>query len=860
MDLKGLTKDQVLESREKYGENKLPEKRLKSWHEFFFETFKDEFNLILLFMLVVFVILFLLGQGSLSEPIGIGSVLVLIAVSGTITGLKVQKSTKELKDKTSTHYCNVIRDGKVECINTKEIVVGDIIILQSGESVYADGYLIEGNVKVDNSVLNGESEDCKKTPIDNYVYDYNKVITGDDYVDQNSMFSGTNITEGEGKMIVTRVGVDTVNGKTIMSINEIKEVKTSLEIQLDDLAEKIKKFGYIAATIIIVVLLGSEIFREGLNNFLSQEYTAIFQNVLTIFVTAITVIVAAVPEGLPVIIKIITAQNSKVMSKSNILAKNTKKIPEAGNIQLLCTDKTGTLTEGKLVPVYNVNAIGEELINESDIDCFKHNIVLNSSSMFDEDGSIIGGNMTERALLSMVSVDEFNLLKDKKVINKLPFNSKNKYSAVEIEEITLYKGAPEKLLSVSSKCLINNEIKDLDKDKAINIIKGFTTKAMRVIATGYSLKPIGEELPDDLVITSFVAIRDDVRKEVPEAVKKCHGAGIQVMMITGDVIDTAKAIAKDAGLITSEDDIAISAIELDQWSDEEVKNKLSKIKVIARATPNTKLRIVQLAQELNMSIGMCGDGVNDSPALKAADVGFAMGSGTDTAKEAGDIIIVDDNFVSISNAVLLGRTFMHNVLKFLKFQLPINVSLVLLSILCPIILGVEAVSAVQILIINIIMDTLNSLSFGGEPAKEEYMLEQPIQKGSALLDMKTLHQIISSVFGFMFIIGVTLIPSVRAVFPTEEVYLTARFAMIVLIATINGFNIRTDSMNLFEGINKNKLFYIIAIGIFVGLYLLVTFGGNYVHVTPLNLTQWLVVIGLSLLIIPFDLFRKWEEK
>lgn len=856
MDLKGLTESQVQESRKKYGENKLPEKKLKAWYEFFLETFKDKLNKILLFLLVMFVILFLLGQGVLSEPVGIGSVLVLIAGSGVITGLKIQKSTKELKDKTSTHYCNVIRNGKVEHINTKEVVVGDVIVLQSGENVYADGYLIEGNIKVDNSVLNGESEDCKKTPIEGYVYDYNKVITADDYVDQNSLFSGTNITEGEGKMVVTRVGVDTVNGKTIMAIDEIEEVKTSLQIQLDDLADAITKFGYVAAVIIITVLLGSEIFREGFPAFISQGYMSMLQDVLTIVVTAITVIVAAVPEGLPLIIKIITAQNSKVMLKNNILAKNTNKIPEAGNIQLLCTDKTGTLTEGHLVPVYNVNANGDELVNEADVDCFKHNIVLNSSSMFDENGSIIGGNMTERALLSMVSVKEFNLLKDKKVINKLPFNSKNKYSAVEIEGITLYKGAPEKLLSVASKCLINDEVKDIDKDKAINIIKGFTTKAMRVIATGYSLKPIGEELPDDLIITSFVAIRDDVRKEVPEAVRKCHGAGIQVMMITGDVIDTAKAIAEDAGLITSKDDIAVSAIELDQWSDEEVKNKLSKIKVIARATPNTKLRIVQLAQELNMSIGMCGDGVNDSPALKAADVGFAMGSGTDTAKEAGDIIIIDDNFVSISNAVLLGRTFMHNVMKFLKFQLPINVSLVLLSVLCPIILGVEAVAAVQILIINIIMDTLNSLSFGGEPAKKEYMLEQPIKKGSKLLSKETVNQIAVSVIGFMIIVGITLIPQVRSLFPTEEMYLTARFSMVVLIATINGFNIRTDHMNLFEGINKNKLFYMIAIGIFVGLYLLVTFGGSFVHVTPLSLTQWLVIIGLSLLIIPIDLIRK----
>ena len=856
MNIKGLTEAQVIENRKKYGENKLPEKKMKSAIDFFMETFKDRLNQILLGMLVIFVVLYMLGQGAISEPIGIGAVLLLIAASGTVTGLKVQKSTKELKEKTSTHYCNVLRNGVVEHINTQELVVGDVVILQSGEGIYADGYLIEGKIKVDNSVLNGESEDCKKTPIKDYQYDSNKIITGDDYVDQNSLFSGTNITEGEGKMIVTKVGVDTVNGKTIMAIEEIEEVKTSLQIQLDDLADIITKFGYIGASAIILVLLGSEILSKGFSTYISNGFMSIFQNILTIIVTAITVIVAAVPEGLPLIIKIITAQNSKVMLRNNILAKNTNKIPEAGNIQLLCTDKTGTLTKGILTPVYNVIPTGEEL-SETELKIFKENIVLNSSAMFDELGQVVGGNATERALLSMVTQEEFKEYSQINVVDKLPFNSKNKYSAVTLDNgITYYKGAPEKLLSVAKQYVYNSEYKEFDEEEALNTIKNFTTKAMCVIATGYSKKSIEKELPDDLIITSFVAIRDDVREEVPEAVEKMHRAGVQVMMITGDTLDTAKAIALDAGILTKETDIAISAIELDTWSDEAVKDNLHKIKVIARATPSTKLRIVQLSQELNLCVAMTGDGVNDSPALKAADVGFAMGSGTDTAKEAGDIIIVDDNFVSITNAVLLGRTFMHNVLKFLKFQLPINVSLVLLSILSPLIIGYEAIAAVQILIINIVMDTLNSLSFGGEPAKEVYMLEKPIKKGSKLLSRKTVNQISVSVIGFMIVFAITLTSWFQNMFNTEEVYLTARFTLLTLMATFNGFNIRTDSLNLFKGIQKNKLFLEMAGVIFVGLFLLVTFGRDFLHCVPLNFKQWIVLIGLSFLIIPIDLLRK----
>ena len=303
--------------------------------------------------------------------------------------------------------------------------------------------------------------------------------------------------------------------------------------------------------------------------------------------------------------------------------------------------------------------------------------------------------------------------------------------------------------------------------------------------------------------------------------------------------------------------IAMSAIDFDALSDEEAKEKLPHIKVIARATPNTKLRIVRLAQELGLCVGMTGDGTNDAPALKAADVGFSMGSGTDVCKEAGDIIITDDNFVSITDAVLLGRTFMHNVMKFLKFQLPINVGLVILSILYPIIMAVEAVAAVQILVINVVMDSLNSLSFGGEPAKEEYMKEKPIPKGSKLLSKETVSQIAVSVVAFIGIFGLTLLPAIQNIFGNnEEVYATARFALLVMMATFNGFNIRTDGFNLFKGIGKNKLFVEIAIAIFAITFLLAQFGGEIMGCTAMTPTQWGVTIALAFLIIPIDLVRK----
>lgn len=865
----GLTSSQVTKNREKYGSNKLPEKKLKTGFQFFMETFEDHLNQILLAMMIVFTVIAVLGQGSYSEPIGVAVVLLAIAFLGMNTNLKSQKSAKELKDRTSIHYCNVIRDGKVEHINANDLVVGDLVIIQSGEGIYADGYLVEGSVKVDNSVLNGESDPCKKTAWEGnnepITFGGERTADSDDFLKYYTLFSGTTVTDGEGKMIVTNVGADTVNGQTILTIDEIEETKTSLEIQLDDLASQISKFGYIGAAIIVVALIATNIVQYGgFAEYFGIGWIGVLKNVLTVAVTALTIIVAAVPEGLPLIINLITAQNAKIMIKHNVLAKHTNKIPEAGNIQLLCTDKTGTLTVGKLVPVENVMGNGNEVPKDSIIgNMFKLNIALNSSAMYDENKDIVGGNATERALLTMIDSDEYKTFTNAvEVTNRKIFNSANKFSAVETSgkdgKVTYYKGAPEKLIDAAVSYETVEGVQPIERDKLKDIVKSYATKAMRVIATGYSKKELLEEgFPDDLILTSLVAIRDDVRPEVPEAVAKMHEAGVQVMMVTGDVIDTAKAIAKDAGLITSESDIAMSAIDFDALSDEEAKVKLPYIKVIARATPNTKLRIVRLAQELGLCVGMTGDGTNDAPALKAADVGFSMGSGTDVCKEAGDIIITDDNFVSITDAVLLGRTFMHNVMKFLKFQLPINVGLVILSILYPIIMAVEAVAAVQILVINIVMDSLNSLSFGGEPAKDEYMKEKPIPKGSKLLSRETIGQIAVSVVAFIGIFGITLLPPIQKVFGSDEtVYATVRFALLVMMATFNGFNIRTDGFNLFKGIKKNKLFVEIAVAIFALTFILAQFGGAIMGCTALTATQWGVTVGLAFMIIPIDLVRK----
>ena len=378
---------------------------------------------------------------------------------------------------------------------------------------------------------------------------------------------------------------------------------------------------------------------------------------------------------------------------------------------------------------------------------------------------------------------------------------------------------------------------------------------MRCIALTISDKT-DDGLPDEMNLLGIIGVVDPVRNEVPEAVKIAHKAGIQVIEITGDCMETAKAVAMEAG-IYKPGDLAVTNDEFEAMSDVKVKEIIPQLRVISRCSPNTKLRLVTLAQEIGMSVAMTGDGVNDAPALKKADVGFGMQDGSDVAKEAADIVLTDNNFASVVKAVELGRTFMHNIMMFLEFQLPINISLLILSMVFPIISGGSALlAAVQILIVNIIMDSLNSLSFGGEPPKEEYMNEEPIMKGSGLFIRGAKGRIALSSIVFIALFGVITFGPVGNMFTTKLSAMTARFALLCLMAVFNGFTIRTDSINLFKGIKNNKLFVYIALGIFAMTVVLCNFVGNLVQTTPMDAKQWIVVLVTAFMVVPVDWIRK----
>ena len=492
------------------------------------------------------------------------------------------------------------------------------------------------------------------------------------------------------------------------------------------------------------------------------------------------------------------------------------------------------------------------------------NISLNNSATFDSENNITGGNSIDRAVLSLVNPETYADIQKKYPVKlKQVFNSNNKYSAFTTKDgVTYYKGAPEKLIEHCTKVMDSSGeiVKNNDNDTLSNAITAMTRNAMRCIAVAMADGDLVEnEIPNDMTFLGIIGVVDPVRDEVPSAVKTAHKAGIQVIEITGDCIETAVAVATECG-IYKDGDLALTNDEFEAMSDNEVKSIIPRLRVISRCSPNTKLRLVTLAQEIGKSVAMTGDGVNDSPALKRADVGFGMQGGSDVAKEASDIVLTDDNFASVVKAVELGRTFMHNIMMFLEFQLPINISLLILSVIYPMIATGALLASVQILIVNIIMDSLNSLSFGGEPPKDEYMTEKPIKKGSGLFIRGAKKRIAISTVAFIALYGIITFSPIANMFATETEAITARFALLCFMAVFNGFNIRTEHINLFNGIGKNKLFSAIAIGIFVMTFALCNFAENLIKVTALDFKHWVVVVILAFMVIPIDLIRKIIEK
>ena len=899
----GLTDAEAAESKKKYGDNSMTEQASESFWDKLKGNLGDPMIKILIVALLINVVLAVLGiTGVITEgapewyePLGIFIAICLATLVSTFSEYRNENAFQKLQEEASRIMCKVYRNGVISEVAINDIVVGDAILLQSGDKIPADGIIIDGDIKVDQSVLNGESREAKKFAIPDGWTDTDENTNFDN---EHKVFRGAVVCSGNAVMQVAVVGDKSVYGKIASELQTDDDRETPLKVKLGKLANGISKFGYIGGVAIAIAMLAKTIlFDTGFQpmTFLAPggefAWMALLEAIIQAIMLAVIIIVMAVPEGLPLMIAIVSAQNMGKMLKDNVLVRKVAGIETAGSLNILFSDKTGTITKGKLEAINFIDGAVNEYKTMNDIDgklkdllaLSIHKNTLSIISGEGKDRKVLGGNATERAILGYAVDNPSNA--DVIAVGNIPFNSTNKYSATQIDgehSLSLIKGAPEKILKRCSHYYDKNGVKQPFDLNALNAkIDELANRAIRVLAVATSEDALGEEsLPDgdNWTLVGCLGIRDEVRPESVTAIKEVKGAGVQVVMITGDRRETAVAIAREAGLIDDEKtNLMLTSDELSKMSDEEVKAKLKDIRVIARALPSDKSRLVRLAQELDLVAGMTGDGVNDSPALKKADVGFAMGGGTEVAKEASDIVILDDNFNSIDKAILYGRTIFNSIRKFIVFQLTINVAAVLISFVCPLIGIANPLSVIQILWVNLVMDTLAALAFGGEPALKRYMKEKPKRRNEPIISKYMMSQIITGA-GWTFILSAAML--ILGNYPGDTSFLegwglirestgaalkldgahailhTAYFAFFILIAVFNAFNARTEKLNLFDNLGKNKGFLIV-FGIITAVQIVMTYvGGTILNGWGLNVTEWLLVLAMAISIIPIDLVRK----
>lgn len=856
MKFTGLSDKEVVKMRKEYGRNTISNKKENSFIKLFLESLGDPIIKILLIALAVKVIV-LFKDFDFFETIGILISILVASLVSSISEYGSEAAFKRLQEDASKYKVKVKRNNQSTETDLEDIVVNDIVILNAGDKVPADGHILKGFVSVDESSLNGETKEQNKEP-------------------NEKIYQGTTILDGEALMKVVKVGEQTVYGKLAQELQE-KVAPSPLKLRLTELAKSISKLGYIGALFVSLSFMFSRLVIA--NNFninlilnTLTNFKLMFSYFLHALTLAVTVIVVSVPEGLPLMITLVLSSNMRRMLKNNVLVRKLVGIDSAGNINVLLTDKTGTITKGQL-EVSNFCSASEEMFKEinnikSPIlkNIYYKSLFYNNSSNYSE-GKIIGGNSTDRALLKMITPD-YNI--NPEIIKYCPFSSKNKYSYVTLKEnykTTSYiKGAPELILKKSNKCLDKdgNVTYFKNKDNIERILNEQTSKGVRVIALAMSNTFHMTNSLNNLIFIALVFIKDELRSVSKEGISLIKEANINIIMITGDDKKTAYSIAKEAGIITSPNELVITSNELANLSDDEIINNYPRIKVVARALPQDKSRLVKVLQSINLVVGMTGDGVNDAPALKKADVGFSMGSGTEVAKEASDIVILDDNILSISKAILYGRTIFKSIRKFIIFQLSVNICAVSISIIGPLIGINTPITIVQMLWINMIMDTLAGIAFSYEPPLKEYMQEKPTTKTEPIINKYMKYSIItgglySSILCLLFL-KVPFLNNIIRSSNNNEYLLTAYFTLFVFLGIFNSFNARTRRINILSNIKSNKPFIIIiAFIIVVQLYIIYN-GGSVFRTYGLTLVELFYIIFLSSTIIPIDWLKKYLLK
>ncbi|MDD6313367.1 MAG: calcium-translocating P-type ATPase, PMCA-type [Firmicutes bacterium] len=881
---KGLTACEAEASRRKNGANVLPERAKKSFFSLLAANFRDPIIKILICALIAN-IAFTFRNIDWSETIGIMMAIFIATFVSTLSERGSEQAFRRLSENGSRSICRAVRDGKLVEIPAEELVVGDIVAVSAGERIHADGRLLSGILEVDQSALNGEGREAHKRPSDKSPQ---KSLDA-----ENMLFCGSVVSTGEGFFRVVSVGVETFWGALALEIQEDTR-RSPLKLRLSALARTISKIGYTSAVLVALVSLFNAFVLDSIhevggglfgNPLLSQAIAAklnfhfIFGELIRAFTLAVTVIVVAVPEGLPMMITVVLSSNMKKMLRDKVLVRKPVGIETAGSLNILFTDKTGTLTEGNMKPevfvtgdLTSYRSLKSFSASSEAYASFVASALYNTSSTL-TDGAAVGGNATDKALTGAIA--GLTEIKTAELVRlalggslpretcRVPFDSAVKFSSVTLADTSFVKGSPEKILPAATHYIGLDGVCPMKDKSAINkLLREMTSGGARVIAVARKQGRVASSADlHDLTLVCLVSVSDRVRREAKSSVGELKGAGIQVVMVTGDAKETACAVARECGILPRYGcALAVTGEQLAAMTDEELSEALPRLAVVARALPGDKSRLVRLAQKSGLVAGMTGDGINDAPALKIADVGFGMGSGTDVAREAADIVILDDNIRSICRAVLYGRTIFKSIRKFIVFQLTMNLCAVGVSLAGPFV-GIDTpVTVMQMLWINIIMDTLGGLAFAGEPPLERYMCEPPKRRDQPILNSYMYSQIgFTGAFTVAVSVLFLALPSVREYFgfSREPVrFLTAFFAMFIFQSVLNCFNARTSRINIFRGVSGNKPFVVIITFVLVMQLFIIYWGGAAFRTSPLSVRELISAVSVSFAVIPADILRK----
>jgi len=883
----GLSDDQVRKNRDKFGTNDLPPPEVESFWDKLKENFEDPIIRILLVALAITLGLAFLGYADWMEGFGIFVAVFLATFVSTWSEYKNENSFRMLQEQASRVQNTVFRNGSPIKINVADIVVADMVLLQAGDKIPADGQLIFGELQVNQASLTGEQVPVRKVCASGTYKPKDKA----DFYDECLCFRGSVVDDGEAIMEVKSVGDKTEYGQLYTELADTETRESPLQVKLSNLADNVATFGYFGATAIAISFLFKQFVIDqhydwqSITNYVSlSNWQVALHDVVTSVILAIIVIVVAVPEGLPMMIAIVLSLNMRKLLKAKVLVRKLLGIETAGSLDILFVDKTGTLTKGVFIPQVFISGSGKsyqghKYLPDSISTILDFGLRESTSAVIGDNG-IVGGNASDRAMLTFLDKDSLKERIDCSMQKEILFNSERKFSAVQLSlgkskpsflpgnVVSIVKGAPDLVLpnctsfftEDGTKEKFNKTASDIMTDKINQISKSGT----RVIAICYRESALPDDttkIPGDLVLIGVMGIMDEIRKESRSAIDLAKKAGIHVVMITGDRKETAVAVAEELGLLEGGKTVLTSS-QLHSYSDGQLQQMIANVSVIARALPTDKSRLVRICQGINRVVGMTGDGVNDSAALKKADVGFAMGGGSEVAKEAADIVILDDNFQSLTQAVLYGRTIFKSIRKFIVFQSTVNCASLLIVFMGPF-LGFDfPLTLIQLLWVNLVMDTLAALAFGGEPALKRYMHEQPIKRDDPIISKKMWSAIIVNGIFIATLCIVSLKSSfIRSLFvrgnsPSEPVFLTAFFAFFIFLTAFNAFNARTPKLNIFNHILENRGFVLVISLIFVVQVTFTYLGGSFLRTVALTLQEWAMVIGASMIIIPFDVIRK----